>query len=427
MPAAKRLEPARITTLDGGLRLVSESVPWARSVSLGIWLDAGSRHEADADSGITHFTEHMVFKGTERFTARDIACAIDGLGGHLDAFTSKEVTAFTAQILDEHWPRALDIIADMVQRPTFADSDIEREKGVVLEELKMDEDNPGYLLQTVFARSFWPGHGMGRPVIGSSESIRGFQRGGLRNFFRRTFRAPNILVAAAGNIDHGRLVREAERQLSTLPAGGEFPDDAPPSAHAEIVLHDKPSLEQVHISIGFGTFSARDPRRFAGALLSTLLGGGFSSRLFQKIREEQGLAYSVYSDLSLFSDSGCLSIGVGTGLDAVSRVLESTFLELRDLKENLVPADELRRVKEQLKGSLVLGLESMGSRMASLARQMLLYGDVRPVEETHEAVEAVTARQLRDLAREWFHQDRVALCVLGNLRGLEVRRDQLAC
>jgi len=369
----------------------------------------------------------MVFKGTERFTARDIACEIDGIGGHLDAFTTKEMTAFTALVLDEHWPRAFEIVSDMVQTPTLAKADIEREKGVVLEELKMDEDNPDFLLSTVFAKNFWRGHGMARPVIGNSESIRGFRQSRLRSFFKETFRAPRILLAAAGNIDHDALVSEAERRLSGLARNGAVEDTNPPKAHPEIVLHDKPSLEQVHVSIAFEAFGARDPRRFAGALLSTLLGGGFSSRLFQKIREEAGLAYSVYSDLSLFSDSGCLSIGAGTGREAVLQVLEHAFRELRDLKDNLVSAAELRRVKEQLKGGIVLGLEAMGSRMASLARQVMLHGHVRPIEEIHEAVEGVTAQQLRDLAQEWFRRESAAVCVLGDLRGLRVVRAHLAC
>ena len=427
MPPSRILEPARKTVLSSGLTVVSETVPWARSVSLGVWLDAGSRHEPEADSGITHFTEHMVFKGTERFSARDIAHQIDGIGGHLDAFTSKEMTAFTARVLDEHWPRAFEVVSDMVQNPTLDEADIEREKGVVLEELKMDEDNPDFLLDTVFARSFWREHAMGRPVIGNAESIRGFRRGRLRSFFKETFRAPRILLAAAGNIDHDTLAREAERRLAGMSCEGGRRDAPAPQAHPAIVLHDKPSLEQVHISVGFEAFCARDPRRFAGALLSTLLGGGFSSRLFQKIREEAGLAYSVYSDLSLFSDAGCLSIGAGTSREAVPEVLARTFRELRDLKDNLVPEAELRRVKEQVKGNIVLGLESMGSRMASLARQMMLHGEVRPIEDIHEAVEAVTARDMRGLARQWFQRERVALCILGDLQGLRVSRGQLDC
>ena len=398
-----------------------------RSVSLGVWLNAGSRHEADPDSGITHFVEHMVFKGTDRFSAREIACEIDALGGHLNAFTSKETTAFTAKVLDERWPEALDILADMVQHPVFAEEDIEREKGVVLEELKMDEDNPSYLLGTIFASNFWKSHGMGRPVIGNQTSIRAFRRTRLRQFFRDTFRAPRLILAAAGNLDHDDLVREARQRFGDLDGAAPAIAVAQPSVSAGIVLHDKPSLEQVHLALGVGTFSARDPRRFAGFVLSTLLGGGFSSRLFQKIREEAGLAYSVYSDLSLYSDTGCLSIGAGTGLEALPRVLEYTLRELRDLKHRLAPAAEIRRAKDHLKGSLMLSLESTGSRMANLARQEAIHGRVRSLDEVSEEVEAVTARDVRDLANRWFQQDRIALSVLGDLRGLRVGREALAC
>ena len=281
------------SVLANGMRVLSEPMRAVRSVSLGIWLDAGSRHEDDSDSGITHFAEHMVFKGTERFTAREIACEIDALGGQLDAFTSKETTAFTAKVIDERWPKALRILAEMVQHPIFADEDIEREKGVVLEELKMDEDNPGYLLGTIFARSFWHDHGMGRPVIGCESSIRAFRRSRLQQFFRKTFRPPRLILAAAVNLDHGGLVREARKRFGCL---GESPQPIPdpvPNVRARIVLHDKPSLEQVHLALGVGTFSALDPRRFAGFVLSTLLGGGFSSRL--SIRFEKRLDWRTAS------------------------------------------------------------------------------------------------------------------------------------
>ena len=407
--------------------VLSEPMPSVRSVSLGVWLNAGSRHEADADSGITHFVEHMVFKGTERFSAREIACQIDGLGAHLDAFTSKETTAFTAKVLDQHWPKALEILADMVQHPAFDESDIEREKGVVLEELKMDEDNPSYLLGSIFSKSFWRGHGMGRPIIGNRDSIRAFGRSRLREFFTETFRAPTLILSAAGNLGHGELVCEARNRFGDLNGSAAEVPVSEPAVSADIVLHDKPSLEQVHLLLGMEAFPARDPRRFAGFVLSTLLGGGFSSRLFQKIREDAGLAYSVYSDLGLYSDTGCLSIGAGTGLEALPSVLELTLLELRDLKDRLAPAAEIRRAKDYLKGSLMLGLESTGSRMANLARQEAVHGRIRSLDEVNEAVEAVTTQDVRDLANQWFRPDRLALTVLGDLRGMRIDRDQLVC
>ena len=417
----------RKTVLPNGLTVLSEFIPSVRSVAIGVWLRKGSRHETDADSGITHFVEHMVFKGTDRYSARDIAYAIDGLGGNLDAFTSKETTAFTAKVLDEHWPQALDVLGDMVRHPKFTSDEIEREKGVVLEELKMDEDNPDYLLSAIFAGSFWPDHGMGRPVIGNRDTISAFDRDRLRQFFSATFHAGNLLVTAAGNIDHESLADETRKRFGDL-NGVPAEDDPPvPTASPATVLRDKPSLEQAHLTLGVSAVSARDPRRFAGFVLSTLLGGGFSSRLFQKIREEAGLAYSVYSDLAVFADAGCLAVGAGTAVDAVPAVLEYTMREFRDLKERPVPADELRRAKDHLKGSLMLSLESPGSRMANLARQDLYYGRVRSLDEVSEAVESVTAAQVQELANEWFDQPKIALSVLGNLGGLSVGRDQLAC
>ena len=415
------------TVLPNGLTVLSEFIPSVRSVAIGVWLRKGSRHETDADSGITHFVEHMVFKGTDRYSARDIAYAIDGLGGHLDAFTSKETTAFTAKVLDEHWPRALDVLGDMVRHPKFASDEIEREKGVVLEELKMDEDNPDYLLSTIFAGSFWPDHGMGRSVIGTRDTISAFDQDRLRKFFSATFHARNLLVTAAGSIDHESLADETRQRFDDL-NGAPTEDDPPaPTASPATVLHDKPSLEQAHLTLGVSAVSAKDPRRFAGFVLSTLLGGGFSSRLFQKIREEAGLAYSVYSDLGVFADAGCLAVGAGTAVEAVPAVLEYTMREFRDLKERPVPADELRRAKDHLKGSLMLSLESPGSRMANLARQDLYYGRVRSLDEVSEAVESVTAAQVQALANEWFDQPRIALSVLGNLGALSIDPEQLAC
>ncbi len=413
--------------LGNGLRVLSESMPSVRSVSLGIWLTRGSRHEADAESGVTHFTEHMVFKGTDRYSAREIAFEVDSLGGNLDAFTSKETTAFTAKVLDEHWPRALDVLSEMVQNPTLAENDIEREKGVVLEELKMDEDNPDYLLGTTFARSFWSGHGMGRPVIGCQDTIRAFAREQLRRFFGAAFRGPNLIVTAAGHLDHDALVREVEARLSKLSGAVDGQEWTAPVATPEILVRNKRSLEQVQFTLGIETFPACDSRRFAGFVLSTVLGGGFSSRLFQKIREERGLAYSVYSDLSLYSDTGCLAVGAGTASEALPLVLEQVLREFTDLKDNLAPDQEIRRAKDHLKGSLMLGLESTGSRMANLARQETYHGRIRSLDEISQQVEAVTAESVRNLANEWFHRDRIALSVLGNVPELRIGREQLAC
>ncbi len=402
-------------------------MPHVRSVSLGIWVDRGSRHEAAPDHGLTHFTEHMVFKGSDALSAEDIACAIDAIGGHLDAFTTKETTAFTAKVLDTHVPRILDIVAEMTLRPAFREEDIEKEKGVVLEELKMDEDNPDYLVQDVFSSSFWRGHSLGRPIIGDKSSINAFHQRQLRGFFDRTFSPANLLVTAAGRLDHDELTAMIAERFGDLPAQDAVGRQVAPVPTPSIVLHDKPSLEQVHLILGVGAHPIADPRRFAGYVLSTLLGGGFSSRLFLKIRERAGLAYSVYSDLNLYSDTGCLTVYAGTSLQTLRRVLDQILAEFRDLKDNLVDDAELRRAKDHLQGSLMLSLESTSSRMSNLARQEKYFQRSLSLDEVIEHIEQVTAEQIHQLAVDWFSQDRIAVTVLGSLGDFSLDRDALAC
>jgi predicted Zn-dependent peptidase len=426
-PTATRIDAVNRTVLPNGLRIVTEQIPHVRSVSVGVWVDAGSRHEAPEQGGISHFIEHMVFKGTETRSAEEIACSVDSIGGHLDAFTTKETVAFTAKVLDKHLPTALDVVSDLVLHPVFRDDDIEKEKGVVLEELKMDEDNPDYLLHEVFSQNFWSGHPMARPIIGSQQTITGFAREPLREFFQHTYNPSNLIVTAAGNLEHGPFVRQVEERFGPLAKQLARVSDAAPEARAAVVLHDKPSLEQVHLCLGLPTYAVTDPRRYGGFVLNTLLGGGVSSRLFLKIREREGLAYAVFSDLGLFSDAGCLSVYAGTSLEAVPRVLEHVMWEFRNLKDELVPDVELRRAKEHLKGSLMLSMESTSSRMSNLARQEKFFEEFLSLDEVAERIEAVTAQELREAANQWFHQDRIAAAVLGNLNGFRLERDALAC
>lgn len=402
-------------------------MPHVRSVAVGVWVKRGSRHEAEADHGISHFTEHMVFKGTETKSAEEIAALIDGIGGHLDAFTSREAVAFTAKVLDERLPVALDILSDMTLHPAFREEDIEKEKGVVLEELKMDEDNPEYLIHEVFTSSFWKKQGLGRSIIGTKRSIQGFSQPQLRRFFRRAFQPANLLLTAAGRLEHDAFVREAEERFGSLEPQAAEPAEPPARPGAEIVLRNKRSLEQVHVCLGVPIHSMTDPRRFASYLLSTILGGGFSSRLFLEIRERAGLAYSVYSDLNLFSDAGALTVDAGTSLEALPKVIAYTLEELRDLKQNLVGEEELRRAKDHLKGSIVLSLESTSSRMSNIARQETYFGRTFTLDEIMDSIEDVTAQQIRELANEWFQPERIALAALGHLETFKISRDQLAC
>ena len=415
------------TVLDNGVCIVTETMDHVRSVATGVWLDCGSRHESLDEGGIAHFTEHMVFKGSETRSAEDIAYAIDGIGGHLDAFTSKETVAFTAKVLDEHLPTVIDVIADMVLQPIFDAGELEKEKGVILEELKMDEDSPDYLIHDVFSSRFWRGHALGRPIIGTKSLIEGINRVKLQQFHARAFRPDRLLVTAAGRLRHDEVVELVNKQFGQLKGRSEMPAATPPAATPTIVLHDKPSLEQVHICIGVPTHSMDAPERFVSYILSTILGGGVSSRLFLKIREQAGLVYSVYSDQSLYSDAGCLTVNAGTSIESTPQVISHVMAEFRDLKHRPVPAAELRRAKDHLKGSLTLSLESTSSRMSNLARQEKYFHRWVSLEEVHQQIEAVTAEQIQALAQKWFQQDSIAATVLGSLGDLQLEREDLAC
>ncbi len=423
------ITPAQVkkTVLDNGTRIITETMEHVRSVAVGVWLDFGSRQEASEENGISHFTEHMVFKGSENRSAEDIAFAIDGIGGQLDAFTTKESIAFTAKVLDEHVTTAVDVIGDMVLHPVFDADELDKEKGVVLEELKMDEDSPDYLIHDIFSSSFWSGQALGRPIIGTKSSIEEFSRDGLHRFHQRIFRPDRILVTAAGSLRHDDFVAQVERQFGELTGRSQLPVSEPPRATPAIVLHDKPSLEQAHICIGVPAHAMAAPERFAGYILSTILGGGVSSRLFLKIREQAGLAYAVYSDQNLYADAGCMTVYAGTSVESAPEVIALVMAEFGDLKRNTVSHEELRRAKDHLKGSLTLSLESTSSRMSNLARQEKYFRRWISLEEVHEGIEAVTAEQVQALAHSWFQQDSIALAVLGSLKGLRIERADLAC
>lgn len=421
------MDGVRRSSLPNGLLVITEEMPQVRSVSVGVWVNSGSRHETPSEAGLSHFCEHMVFKGTETRSAEEIACSIDAIGGHLDAFTTKESIAFTAKVLDEKVPAALDILADMMLRPAFRADDIEKEKGVVLEELKMDEDNPDYLIHDLFSSGCWPTHALGRPIIGSKETIESFDGPMLQGFFERTFQPSNMIVTAAGHLRHDELVELVAERFADLAPTVERPVELAPEHHATIALRDKPSLEQVHLCLGVDAHAMADPRRFAGYVLSTLLGGGYSSRLFLKIRERLGLAYSVFSDLSMYSDTGCLSVYAGTSLEALPKVIECVLAEFHDLKKTPIGPEELRRAKDHLKGSLALSLESTSSRMSNLARQEKYFKRTHSLDEVTENIEKVTSEEITALAQEWFHQDKIAIAVLGDLQGFGIDRSSLVC
>ncbi len=417
----------RRTTLPNGMIILTEPMPHLRSVAMGAWIRAGSRHEAPEVNGISHFVEHMVFKGTENRTAQAIAREVDAIGGNLDAFTGKETVCFNMKVLDEHTPKALDILSDLVLHPTFAQDEILRERGVVMEEIKMDEDNPDYLVHEIFTQSFWQGHALGRPILGSVNTVGAFERSTLLDFYNARFHGGNIVFSAAGHIEHDRFVAMVTDRFAALPAGQSLSVEAPPKTAAKIILRSKKSLEQVQLCLGVPARPLADASRYISLLLNTILGGGMSSRLFQTVREERGLAYSIYSDLNPYRDTGSLCVYAGTSASKAVELIELVMQEFRRLKEAPVEADELRRAKDQLKGNLLLSLESSGSRMSNLARQQMYFDHFFGPQEILDSVEAVQVEDLQAMAQSLFDPERVALTMLGRLDGVKVEREQLAC
>src|SRR5437667_6249101 len=344
----------RREVLPNGLTLITEEMQHIRSVSIGIWIKTGSRDEDLQWNGISHFIEHMVFKGTKNRSAEDIARQVDSIGGNMDAFTAKECVCFNVKVLDEHMPIAMDVLSDLVLNPVFDVQDIGRERGVILEEIKMDEDNPDYLIHEIFTQNFWTDHPLGKPILGTKETVRSFEQVKLFDFYRQRFAPNNIIISAAGNLNHAQfveLIKSRFAQLQAVPNGFHGPA---PKITPRVITRNKKSLEQVQLCIGVPSHSISHEKRYVSYVLNTVLGGGMSSRLFQKIREEQGLAYSIYSDLNPYRDTGCMTIYAGTSLESTRNVVDSILTEFRELKNTPIPEDELRRAKDQLKGSLML-------------------------------------------------------------------------
>jgi predicted Zn-dependent peptidase len=413
--------------LPNGLVVITETMPHVRSVSVGVWVRNGSRREVPEENGLAHFMEHMVFKGTERRSAEAIAREMDSVGGMLDAFTSKEQICFNAKILDEHLPIAFDVIADLVLRPKFDSEDVKKERKVVLEEIKMDLDNPEYLLHEIFTRGFWPGHPLGRPILGTRETVEKFNRDALRTRFENWFAPDHLVVTAAGNVSHDQVLDLVRREFGELQPAGPADDGGAPRTQAPILLERKRDLEQAHICIGVPSVPLAHQDRFGFAVLNNLLGGGMSSRLFQNIREKRGLAYAVFSELTPYSDAGMMTVYAGTATDAIGQVIDLTIQEFRALKESPVTEEELRRSKNHLKGSLMLSLESTSSRMSNLARQELYFGRFYSLDEILAGIEAVTRDELQSLAQAHLQTEQIAVTVLGPLNGFTLDRSRLAC
>jgi predicted Zn-dependent peptidase len=432
LDAPQTTHPARNirrTVLPNGMLVLTESMPHMRSVSMGAWIASGSRDEPAEESGLSHFVEHMVFKGTTTRSAQDIAREVDSIGGNLDAFTGKETVCFNIKALDEHMAPALDVLSDLVLHPQFSQSDLEREQGVILEEIKMDEDNPDYLVHETFTQNFWKNHPLGRPILGTAQTVSSFTQDTVFAHHQRRFTPENLIFSAAGHLHHEAFLEEVERKFGALkPVGTPIvATETTPIAHPHITLKRKKSLEQVQMCLGVPAPPVDHADRFAVYMLNAMLGGGMSSRLFESIRENHGLAYSIYSELSPFRDCGSLSIYAGMSLDNTEKVLQLTLAELTRLKQQAVSDAELKRAKDQMKSNIVLGLESSSSRMSNLARQQMYYKRFFTLDEIVHGIDQVTSADTQRLANQLFQPELLALTLLGNLGPMKIERADLSC
>ncbi len=402
----------RKTVLPNGVRIVTETTPHVRSVTIGFWFRAGSRDEDPAVHGISHFIEHMMFKGTATRTARQIAEEVDAAGGQLNAYTSKEHTCYYARVLDTHLPLAAEILSDMLRHSVFHPVELEKEKSVILEEIRMYEDSPDELVHDLFAEAVLGHHPLGRSVLGQSENILRLTRDDLLRYVADHYTGHNLVVAAAGNVQHEQVVEEIARRFGDLPAGRPGQDEQPVSLRAGTALREK-DTEQVHLCIGTLGISRHDPDRFALYVLDTALGGGMSSRLFQELREERGLVYSTYSYHTCFEETGLFAVYAGTSPDHVDEVLHLILLELERVSREGIRGEELRRAKEQLKGSLMLSLESTANRMSRLAKLELFGEEVLTPDEVMARIDAVAEDEMVALCQRLFQRDRLSLAAIG--------------
>jgi len=406
------------TILDNGIRIISQEMHDHRSVSLGIWVENGSRHESAPQNGISHFIEHLLFKGTERRSATQIAEEMDAVGGVLNAFTSKEQTCYYAKVLDDNLPLAIDLLTDIFLHSSFDPEEIERERSVILQEMSQSEDTPDDYVHDLFSLDFFKDHPIGRPICGRQETVKRFQRGDFVDFFKTRYRPSRVIVAAAGNFRHDQLVEEMAARLGMVGDGSEplaalLDGERKPTMASGVYPHSK-ELEQVHLCLGMAGVAQSDPRRYPAYVLNTLLGGGMSSRLFQEIREKRGKAYSVYSFSSSYKDVGYLGVYAGTSIESAEEVVDLVVKELRKLAAGEITDEELARTRGQLVGGMMLGLESTDSWMSHIARNEIYFGKTVTTEEICQRIRAVSRDEVIQLADSLFHPEDMTLTLLGN-------------
>jgi predicted Zn-dependent peptidase len=421
------IDQVQTTRLANGLTILTEHMPGLRSVSLGIWVRRGSRHETPSLNGICHFIEHALFKGSQRRSARQIATESDRLGGHLDAYTSHEITGFALKVVDTALPQAFDLLADMLANPRFDPDDLTREQGVIIEEMKMIGDTPDELLNELFHAAYFPGHSLGRPIEGTEQTVSSFDRAITAGFHSVAYSPRNLVVAAAGNVTHAQL---AELAAQTFGDSSNESEEASavaraPETAAPILIERKNELEQAHLILASPWPSARSEDRYAASMLGTVIGGSTSSRLWQSIREERGLAYSIGAGGNTYTDIGMFTIYAGTSPAHLDQVLELSLQELRRAVHEPVGEDELQLAKEQAIASVLLSLESSSSRVGALARQEIIHGRRISPDEIIRRIELVSPEDTQRVAQSCFTTPTLALGALGNLNGFSVDRLRL--
>ncbi len=389
----------RVTTLPSGLKIVTEQMDRVETVSFGAYVASGTRNEDAAQNGVSHFLEHMAFKGTERRSAAEIAEAVENVGGHINAYTAREQTAYYVKLLKEDLDLGADIIGDILTHSTFLPEELERERGVILQEIGQANDTPDDIIFDHFQEAAFPSQPMGRPVLGTEDIIRNMTRADISGYMRTHYAAENVVVAATGNLEHDRVVDLVARHFADLPS--DMPKAPAPGRYAGGEFREERDLDQVHIVLGFPSVSYTDPDYYATLLLSTLLGGGMSSRLFQEIREKRGLVYSIYSFASPYVETGIFGIYAGTGESEAAELVPVTLEELQRVQID-ANADELKRARAQVKASVLMSMESTGSRCEQLSRQLQIFGRLIPTAETMAHLEAVTVDDIRRAAGRVF-------------------------
>jgi predicted Zn-dependent peptidase len=409
-------EQIETTTLPNGVRVVTETVPHVQSASVGIWVGVGSRDETPEIAGITHFIEHMLFKGTDRRDAQQIALEIESRGGNLNAFTDKEFTCYYAKSLAEHADIVLDVLSDMLLHSRLDTEEMEREKNVVLEEIKRYDDQPEDTVHDIYAQTLWTQHPVGRPTIGLSETVKALTRHNLRSYIDEHYTPDRVVVSAAGNVPHSKVVEMAGELLGGIKGApkGRHTADMTVSGSSRRMRKD---TEQVHFCYGGQGFSQADDRRYVLSILDTVLGGNMSSRLFQEVREKRGLAYSIGSYTLSYTEGGCFTVYGGTSMETFDEVVEITRREFDKVRREGITADELNRAKMQIRGSMVLGLENMSSRMMRMGKTTLYFGNVVPLSDIMAKIERTTNDDIIEVANTVLNPERLTLAAIGDFEG----------